>query len=232
MTSGWSEIDGIAAAAAAFGTLVLAAFTARLATRTHELAEKADIQIKSAAEQVQAAWHEAKATESLAVEQRTDRQLQWRPQLERVNFWTVKVSSGADLQSQEEAAIRVRNSGAGPALTVVVLAREMTDTSRWWIFRIGDLCPGEEKERRENRWANGGSMTEPFSGFPDCDDRRVVNFVMFCSDVLGRRFRFGVGEPKEPYPGEPAKVFVAQVSALTDDRPIHTGWAESDLIWG
>ena len=228
MTGGWSEVDGVAAAAAAFGTLVLAGVTGWLAKRTHDLAENADAQIRKAAEQVDASRQEVEATEALATEQRTDRQLQWRPQLERIAFGTVAVTNP---ESQEAATIHVRNSGAGPALAVVVLAREM-DTSRWWIFPIGDLRPGEEKERCESRWANGNSLTEPFNDFPDCDDRRVVNFVMFCSDVLGRRFRFGVGEPKHPFPGERAKILAAQVSALTDAHPSHTGWAALDLIWG
>lgn len=238
MTSGWSEVDGIAAAAAAVGTLTLAVVTGWLAKRTHELAKKADLQIEKAteqveksAEQVEATRLEAEATEALAAEQRTDRQLAWRPQIERLQFRIQRIQTGSG-QTLDRLTAEIRNSGAGPALDVTVLARDMTTIGRWWLIRYGDLLPGEARMRNSDRWLHGGAQTDAFNDFSDCDDRRVVTFVMLCKDVLDRRFRFGYAEPKNPFPGEPIKVMSAEDSTLSPEHPHHTGWAALPLIWG
>ena len=55
---------------------------------------------------------------------------------------------------------------------------------------------------------------------------------MMCTDVLGRRLRFGVADPKGPYPGEVSKVLPVEISAPSADHPDHMGWAAEPLIWG
>ena len=231
VTNGWGELDGVAQIAAAGGTLVLAAFTWWLGRRTHELAVKADDQVRVAGEQAEAARQEAKATEALAREQRTDRQLAWRPQLERIGVWTRTVTE-QNGETRVQRTCWVRNSGAGPALNVVTLIRDIADVRRWWICRCGDLRPGEGKERSADLWQHGKSLTAVFDGFADCGDRHVVTFVMLCSDVLGRRFRFGIADPKDPFPGEPTKVLAAEISELAEGGTQHSGWAGLPLIWG
>lgn len=223
---GWTGFDGLAEALVAFGTILLAGFTWRLARRTTELASETKDLARETKDEAKAAAREAAATENLAVEARTDRQLQWQPKLERLDVHHRDVA-GVDL-----LFVSVRNSGVGPALNVVVTTRDIADVGRWWLLRCGDLRGAEEFRGSEGRWPRGSTLTAVFEGFPDCDRRRTVTFVMLCTDVLGRRFRFGIAEPTKPYPGEPPKVLAADISALSANHPQHTGWADNPLIWG
>ena len=210
LTSGWGEVDGIAQIAVAIGTITLAGFTYGLARRTHELAAMSK-------DQVDASLREAKATEGLALEARTDRHLAWRPQLEL-----------RDLRHTDQWSMRIGNSGAGPALDVIVAARDMTDVGEWCLIRCGDLRPGDHVERAELPWQHGNSLTSTFEGFSDLNERRVVTIVMMCTDVLGRRLRFGIADPKHPFPGEVSTVLPVEIS--TQDHRL--AWATEPLIWG
>lgn len=231
VTSGWNELDGIAQIVAAGGTLILAGFTWRLAARTHELAAKAAEQVEVSGEQVEAARQEAKATEALAIEQRTDRQLAWRPHLELLSL-TDDVHHPNVSHNSDRMKCWIANSGGGPALGVTVMARDISTVGRWWLLRLRNLRPGQTADASGDSWQHGKALTAAFEHFPDCDDRHIVTFVILCSDVLGRRFRFGVATPRDPIPGEPLKVPVAEISAPTDAGSQHSGWADLPLIWG
>ena len=100
----WNVVAAIAQAAAAIAMIALAVGTIRLASRTRELAQNAKVQADSS-------LREAQATESLAEEARTDRQLVWRPQLQIRNLGPAIGSSWYMTAS---------NTGPGPAIDVIV----------------------------------------------------------------------------------------------------------------
>jgi hypothetical protein len=211
----WDVTDTMQAAVA-IGTLSLAGVTAFMAKRTHEVASKTQ-------GLVEASSREALATESLASEARTDRQLAWRPQLELVGYQHVG----------ETFVFDVRNTGAGPALQVACLSREIENIGRWCLLRLGDLRPGEQK-RQGVAVRVGSSLTSPFEGIPGMvDGVEVVEVVIVCGDVLDRRFRFGhsrlVSLPPEATGRKPLP---ADISTVTEDHPNHVGWAAEPMIWG
>lgn len=215
----WVALGGIAQLAAAFGTLTLAVVTGRMVKRTHELGQKAD-------RQIEAAQREAEATERLAIEEpRTDRQLLWRPQLDLAAYHH---EDNADTFS-----FTVGNSGAGPALQVVCLAREMGNVGRWCIIRMGDLRPGVVRSGSGLLWAAGGDLRSPYDQIPGASD--FVTVVLVCSDVLGRRFRFGYTKPLHERPEqmhEMPRPLPAEVSSVTQAHPVHAEWAREPMIWG
>lgn len=213
----WTEIDGIAGLCAAGGTLVLACVTGWMAKRTHDVATKTT-------ELVAASTREAEATERLAREAQLDRQLSCRPQLELRHFESN--NSGAFI-------VGVRNSGAGPALGVVAIARSMdAEKVDWWaILRFGDVMPGEDKNKVEPRMT-GGPIVLPWEGFAEVrsDERPVV--AVMCSDVLGRRFRFGHARSVNARPADDiTRPLEVDVSPEKDGMG-HMGWAADSLIWG
>jgi hypothetical protein len=204
--------------AVAGGTLVLAAFTAWMAHRTHEVAEQAK-------DQVAAADREAKATENLAIEARTDRQLAWRPQVE--------LSHLDRLTNNDSWNFRIRNSGPGPALQVVSMARDVDDVGRWCLVRFGDLVPAELQARNGPRWTGGGAVSSPFEDIVGATDGEVVLAVVMCSDILGRRFRFGYARAVYLPPTDKfLRPLPPEVSALSENHPAHTGWAAEPMVWG
>lgn len=209
MATNWLEIDGIASIAVAVGTLSLAAVTVKLAN--------------NARSQVDASFKEATATEALAQEAKTDRQLAWRPQLELLRH-------GQD--EYGDWHIEVANSGAGPAIDVVVVARLIDPIHTWTLVRLGDLRPGVARKKEQPSWPYGNSIASIFDGYPDLDGRRTVVVVMICRDILERRFRFAVAAPISAYPGEPNKILRVEESTLSVDNPSHSGWASEPLIWG
>lgn len=208
---------------AAGATLVLAGVTAWMAFKTSRVAEETKKQAGATTKAAQAAHEEAEATKALASAAQIDRLLQWRPQLEL-----------RDLRhAQNDWNMTIRNTGSGPALDVVVAAREMSNIGEWCLLRIGDLRPGDRSEAHGLTWLHEGAVTSVFETFLGLDVRRVVTSVMLCSDVLGRRFRFGIADPKNPYPGEISRVLGAEISpAISSLHPSHEGWADEPLIWG
>jgi hypothetical protein len=208
---------------AAGATLVLAGVTAWMAYKTSQVAKQTQNQATATTKAAQAAHNEAEATKALAAAAQIDRLLQWRPQLELRDLY----------HAENGWKMRIRNTGSGPALDVVVAAREMSNIGNWCLLRVGDLRPGDDSETEGFNWSHGGALTSIFEGFFDLDERRVATSVMLCSDVLGRRFRFGIADPKDPYPGEISKVLGAEISpALSPAHPFHEGWANEPLIWG
>lgn len=236
----WSEWSAIAAAAAAVGTLVLAGATfwlarrtrevstqtGTVATQTGELVERTGDLVERTAGLVEASLREAKATESLALEARTDRQLAWQPQLELVRF-------NAQPAPASSADWRIRNTGAGPALGVVALARRVENVGIWTMVRIGDLVPKEQKENGSS-WKDGGpSLVSPYDGVPGMATREVVVIVLLCRDVLGRRYRFAFARDAALPPGDISRrALPPQMSVRTAEHPEHIGWAGEPLIWG
>jgi hypothetical protein len=215
MSTGWTPVEVVAELLVAFGTLALAWKTRSLAKETHALAEKGD-------GQVAALIREAKATEELAVAARTDRLLTWRPQLELRDF----IRDGADWY------MTVKNSGAGPALDVVVVARNQNNIGEWALVRFGDLRPGDSFDKKGETWAYGKTITSIFEEYLERDDRRIVTQVMMCTDVLGQRFRFGVADPKNAFPGEPSRALPAEVSIPDPETQARSPWASEPLLWG
>jgi hypothetical protein len=215
MSTVWTAIGGIAALLVAGGTLTLAWYTHALAKQTHELASKTK-------DQVDASLREAKATEELAREARTDRLLAWQPQLEIRNF----IRDGADW------CMTVRNTGGGPALDVVVVVRNNSNVGEWALLRFGDLRPGEAFDKKGETWANGMAIISIFEDFLEPDNRRAVSQVMMCSDILGRRFRFGISVPINPFPGESSRVLAPEISIPDPSTGARLSWASEQLIWG
>ena len=216
----WVKVGGLAQLAAAIGTLVLAGVTAWMAKRTHDVA-------KGSAAQVDAAQREARATERLAIEARTDRQLAWSPRLELVRY-----DHHVDVVDNV-FYFTVRNLGPGPALQVDCLAREIENVGRWTIARVGDLRSGESGEARGELWTKGGGLNSPFEDIPGESPGGVVTVVLLCADVLGRRFRFAYTRPAGLPAADPSlRALPAEVSTVSEEQPSHTGWADEPLIWG
>jgi hypothetical protein len=218
----WLAVGGMAQLVAAGATLILAVFTYAMAKRTHELADKAQDQVEAAQLQVAAAQREAKATENLAIEARTDRQLAWRPHLELVEY----------LHEGDRFDFTVRNAGAGPAFRVECLAREIKDVSRWGIVSLPNLQPGESAMDTANVWIKGGGLISPFENFPGSFEYEFVTVVLFCEDALGRRFRFGQMRPEGLSISDPSwRSMPPDVSTVTDEHPFHSDWADEPMVW-
>jgi hypothetical protein len=215
MDSGWTPIEVIAELLVAVGTLTLAWKTWALASETHALAKKTG-------EQVDASLREAKATEELAEAARADRLLVWRPQLEMRNF----IRDGTDWY------MTIRNTGAGPALDVVVVSSNQNNVGEWALLRLGDLRPGESFEKKGSTWPHGKAINSIFEEYLERDDRRTVTQVMVCTDILGRRFRFGIADPKDAYPGEPSRALPAEISISDPETHARLPWANEPLVWG
>ena len=210
------QLGGVAQIAAAIATVVLAGVTAVMAKRTHDVAKKTGGLIE-------ASTREAAATEALAIESRTDRQLAWQPQLELTqwNEWEGNFSW------------EVRNSGGGLAVQVVALGRRIENVGTWYIGRHGDLRPGDKERRQVSFWKKGGGLHAPYEGYASTFDADIVTVVLLCSDILGRRFRFGFVRPPGLSPDDMfLGVLPAEISVITDDHPAHTDWAAEPLIWG
>ncbi len=221
----WVALGGIAQLVAALATVVLAAVTAGMAQRTHEVAtktqalsestatvaERTQELAKSTADVATATATEAVATESLAVEARADRRLAWRPHV-GISELVLTTPMG-----RLEARGRVRNVGSGPALNVVVTARDLSDVSRWCIQRVGDLTSGQEGKFTALQWTAGGAITSPFEGWPI---GRPAIAVALYGDVLGARYRIMFDSDWRRYPPE----------VWTEGpRPL---WADEPLVWG
>jgi hypothetical protein len=211
----WNVVAATAQAAAAVAMIVLAVGTILLASRTRELAQNAK-------DQVDSTLREAKATENLALEARTDRQLVWRPQLQ-IRGLGDAIGSGWYMTAS--------NTGSGPAIDVVVAIRDIHNVGHWGVWRVGDLRPGDSQEGGSDDRL-GMNVTSIFEGFIDCDLRRSVSVAIMCTDVLGRRMRFGIADPIAPYPGEASKALQVEMSILNEEHPQHVGWAQEPLIWG
>ena len=244
LATNWTEWAAIGSLAAAVGTLALAGTTVWLASRTHDvatktegvaekteavadktgaLAEQTAALVEKTAGLVGASLREAQATEALALEAKTDRQLAWRPQLELLSYFHVD-----DVWDFE-----IRNSGPGPAFQVAVLAREIQNIGRWTLVRVGDLRPGDTRQHQGKMRTSGFALTSPFENIPGALQDEIATWVLMCSDVLGRRHRFPRTESVNKTPGSMyLKLMSPEMSVLTDDHPDHTGWAAEPLIWG
>ncbi|HUC38311.1 MAG TPA: hypothetical protein VMR97_14450 [Acidimicrobiales bacterium] len=213
MATNWVDVG--AQLAVACGTLTLAGVTAWMARRTHEVAKKTS-------DLVESSLREAKATETLAAEARTDRQLAWRPQLELAFF----------SQAIDKFQFQVRNTGGGPALQVVCVARQSDNVNTWSIVRAGDIRPNDPvKQVGGGAWKDGGNHNSLFEEMPGAQEGDIVTVVLLCSDVLGRRSRFGYAITDKAG-GSFSKPLPAEVSVLDEDHPQHTGWAADPLVWG
>lgn len=217
----WAGWAALAEILVAMGTAILAFATFRLASQSRDLNKKTQELALNAEKEVEASLRSAKATEALALEARLDRQYMWQPHLE------LRDTSHGDTHW----TLKVKNTGAGPAFNVVVVAREMSNIGIWTILRFGDLVSGEEKQLTQENWQHGMSLSSPFDGYQDLGDRHAVTTAMMCSDVLARRFRFGVATPKNPFPGEPTKILPVDIFPTSTNQPVHVGWAWEPLIW-
>jgi hypothetical protein len=181
LATNWTAVGGIAQLCAAGATVVLAIFTAVMAKRTHAVAKETHI--------------EAGATATLVNETRIDRQLQWQPQMELSRFEVLE-NAGPAIPTFT-FKVSVRNNGAGPALQARVAVRtNESSMSNWALVSLGDVRPGDTAKVEELSVA-GGPMSQPFEEPKNFEPREVnptirdfVCAAVFCSDVLGRRYRF------------------------------------------
>ena len=211
----WTQIDGVAGLLVAAGTLSLSAFTYSLARKTQAMTSVAK-------EQVWSSNREAKATEALVLEAQTDRRLLWQPRLELRDLSELRTGWSATF----------RNTSAAPAIDVVVAIRRMHNVAQWSLFRLGDILPGESFAQEATFWRHGQVLSSVYEHFTNLGERHVVIVTMMCSDVLGRRFRFGVADPMSAYPGETSKTVGPEISSIDEGHPHHMGWADEPLIWG
>ena len=97
---------------------------------------------------------------------------------------------------------------------------------------MGDLTPGELKQMGAPHWREGGDLREPYS-FRNLSEHEIVTVVLMCSDVIGRRFRFGYVRPSHLPPTDPfLRPLPAEVSTVSEDHPEHVGWAAEPIVWG
>lgn len=182
----WVEIGGIAQLGAAVGTLVLAGVTAWLAKRTHEMAAEAK-------EQASAALREAEATERLAIEASTDRQLAWRP--------NVGIEAGTTVSSskQNTATVTLTNVGNGPALDCTIWSYR-GDTQLWGYFDNFLLGPHESRTVGVQLSQTVPNRSFPLGMFdppPGFHHKSQWIYVVTCRDVLDNRWRFMAGFPPD-----------------------------------
>ena len=118
----WVTFGGIAQLVAAAATVTLAGVTAWMAKRTHDVAEETK--------------REARATQSLADEAPTDRELVWRPQLDLT-------ACGVQMESGKFFA-KVFNAGGGPAIGCKVLVRLPDQINVWCLWAFGDIASRSE----------------------------------------------------------------------------------------
>ncbi len=151
-------------AAVAVGTLGLAAGTVYLATK---------------------AGNEASATQALAKEARTDRQLQWRPQLGLMDCW-------ASMDGNGRFHFSIANVVGGPAVGCKAMARVPWDVNSWSLWIVGDVESGAQAAYTQDA-RRGLSVYSAFAA-PDAmaEPRREPDVVLICSDILGRRYRFPI----------------------------------------
>lgn len=174
LATNWTAVGGIAQLGAAAATVLLAVFTAVMARRTHIVANEAQSEVN---------------------EMRIDRQFQWQPQMELQNLSV----SANEIPGSPEFTFRfsVRNNGAGPALQVSVAARATESSmSNWIVERLEDIRPGEVRTVQADSVA-GGPLVQQFAD-PNKFKPHIVNSTLrefvctavFCTDVLGRQYRF------------------------------------------
>jgi hypothetical protein len=82
---------------------------------------------------------EASATNTLAKEARTDRQLQWRPQLGLMECWTTVDEAG-----HGQFHFEISNVGGGPAVNCKAIALVPWNVNIWSLWRVGDIKSGDQ----------------------------------------------------------------------------------------
>jgi hypothetical protein len=192
----WVAFGGFAQLLAALATVALALTTVRLASQTRK---------------------EASSTERLAQEAVTDRQLQWRPQLElRQKTWPY---AGFPYFS-----FGIANTGAGPALSVVCIAQKGADWARW---NYGDLvAPNVTGQQHQN--PRPDLFPPSLFANNELPDSRTPMVALFCRDILNRQFRFMYSwDESQPFDsqGELTRHPAEIASAPLPD------WAREPLIW-
>jgi hypothetical protein len=228
----WLQVGGIAQLIAAGATFALAAGTCYMAFKTRAVAKEThEVAIKTH-EAAEATRQEAHATEALAEEMRNDRRLSFLPMLEVTSYVRdVHLTAGDTAGSVDRVSFR--NAGHGPALGVVVLARDLANVGNWSITRMGHLRPedgikGINAEVREG----GPTLYTPFEGIPGTPTDAGVGVVLLCSDVLGRRIRFGsywrkLGNERDSrWEALPPEI----ASPAAHGFPM--GWTSEPLVWG
>lgn len=177
----WVAVGGLAQIAAALATVYLALKTRKLAEDTKKLAEDTK--------------EEAVASKALADEAKIDRELSWRPQLGLLTLRTpTPTPTEPDRQTLRSvmAIGSIRNAGGGPAIDCHVVLRNPTNVSEWSILAFGDLAPGSETVEAQALTELNHNPPHLFSGLSGSTPDPMPDVLLFCSDVLGRRWRFPV----------------------------------------
>ena len=135
---------------------------------------------------VEATERMAIATEKLVEEAVRDRHLAWHPHLELCDF-------KRDVESGDWSA-RIRNSGSSPVIGVHFFARgddsEAPQANTCCLVDVGGIQPGADVLIEGKDWANGEhGQSDWFSPYGE-DSDITPEVALFCSDALGRRFRF------------------------------------------
>ena len=203
----WVALGGIAQFVAAGATIALAAVTAYMAIKTRAVAEETK--------------KESSATQSLAAEARRDRELAWRPQVSLLEF-----NVQAPDQPLFTSTFKVRNAGGGPALDCRIAAHLPDNLNFWWLASVGDMAQGAETSGRGEMRPDAGMPYEIFDY--ETDVKPVVPDVMiFCTDVIGRRFRFPIAGAFDSVHSKP--YMLPDVYVVGDPDPPR--WASSPLLW-
>ncbi len=172
---------------------------------------------------VRSANREAKAAEDLAIETRNDRDYRWRPQLEVMRY---------DGPLENRWTIGIRNTVDAVAIRTVVLVRDQS-SSAWGFFVVGNVTQADGvRTSQVGFWEFGGTIAAMFDGFANCPQSHVVEVVMVCSDVLGRRMRFGYAVPKTSLPTTTPTGVLLGPEIEPRKATVRPPWVDQPRIWG
>jgi hypothetical protein len=129
-------------------------------------------------------------------------------------------------QSLAAEAANILNTGSGPAIDVKLALRSPADVNIWSILYYRDLKSAGNRER-------GGHLvygSTPYDLFDDPGDTTSADVVLFCSDVLDRRYRFpfldAVGSRDATWRPLPPEIY--STDDPVDGRP---NWVNQPKLW-
>lgn len=193
----------VATAGSAVATLVAAAFTARMANETRKMAERTEAEAEATMQSAAAAA--AVAEQGL---------LAYQPVLSIGNL-TPRVA-GEPAPGTLSATLEFENAGMGPAIGATFAWQS---EGRWCRVRT-DLKPGAMRKLTAGNETGG----VPFHWFVPEAGKPPVPGVLFCRDVMGRRYRFLIDSRQLVW--QPTIVREADCPPSSADL-----WLSDPLLW-
>jgi hypothetical protein len=199
-------------------TKSLATSTRDLAEETARMATAAVQETAAVVEQSSSVKLQADATLRTVEEMVRDRDLQWRPILS-----ALQTGSESGALGVLTIYVTLQNAGGGPAIGTRFLYRQ---EGAWCITTPVDIPAGGRSDNLI-AVAQSGPPSVDFFAPPAVEGSvsRQTNAVLFCSDILGRRYRF----PIAVGPGGHVHVYPAEHWMPGDGLAPY--WATPALIW-